>query len=151
EATYRGLPVRVSRPATISVTGGTVRIAGLEAGVSGGRVTIDGTAGSTLALDARLASLPASVVNAFAPGLGAEGSISGTAGITGAAAAPAVAFDLDWGGAATSQTRSAGFAALSLSSSGNFAGGSLTFDARAVDAAGFNLGGGGRVVIANGP
>ena len=88
-------------------------------GVGNGRLALN--------LNATLSAVPASVANSFAPGLDAAGTISGTAKVTGAAANPAVGYSIDWRGAQTAQTRSAGFGAMSITSSGDFAGGRLTF------------------------
>lgn len=150
-ATIRGIEAALARPTTIVYRDGAVRFDGLQATVGGGRITVDGSAGARLDLDIALASVPASVVNAFSPGLAAEGTISGTARVTGPASDPAVAFDLDWANAATAQTRSAGFGALTLAAEGRFAGGRVEFQAQANDGAGFDLAGGGQVTIAGGP
>ncbi|MCV0397455.1 MAG: translocation/assembly module TamB [Rhizobiaceae bacterium] len=151
DATVQGVAMRVDRATTIVYRDGAVRLDGLVANVGGGSATVDGSAGETLSLDIRLAALPASVINAFSPGLGAEGTVSGTARVTGQTSDPSVDFDLDWNNAATAQIRSAGFGALTVSADGRFAGGRVSFDANASDGAGFNLGGGGQVTITGGP
>ncbi len=81
------------------IAGGQTTLDKLALNVGGGSVTVSGTAGQSLNLDADLSRLPASLVNNFAPGLNAAGSISGTVHVTGAAADPNVAYSIDWGGA----------------------------------------------------
>ena len=123
----RGIKAALARASTVSIAGGQTRLGNLALNVGGGSVTVSGTAGSTLNANVTIAKLPASVVNAFAPGLDAGGTISGTVKATGAAANPAVAYTLDWTGAQTSQTRGAGLKTMTIRSTGNFASQRLTF------------------------
>ena len=51
---------------------------------------------STLDLNGELTRSPASLANAFAPGLNAAAAITGTVHVTGAAADPNVAYSIDW-------------------------------------------------------
>jgi translocation and assembly module TamB len=145
QATVRGLAARLSRPSRIEIANGVTTLDKLALDIGGGTAIITGTAGSTLNLNATLSAVPASVANSFAPGLDAAGTISGTAKVAGAAANPAVGYSIDWTGAQTSQTRAAGLGAFSVTSSGDFAGGRLTFQANAADNSGLALRGGGTV------
>jgi len=119
--------------------------------LGGGTATVTGKVGQALDLNATLARVPASLANSFSPGLDVAGSISGTVKVTGAAANPAVTFNIDATGVQTSQTRGAGLGGLSVSSSGNFAGKKLTFNANIGDGAGLGLKGGGTVTTAGTP
>ncbi|MFC5759110.1 translocation/assembly module TamB domain-containing protein [Rhizobium sp. GCM10022189] len=94
-----------------------------------GGVTIDGTAIRDLAVNADIAGLPANLANGFVPGLGAEGTISGSAITSGTPAEPVVDFKLDWTNAATRQTRTAGLSGLALAASGKYVSNRLDFDA----------------------
>ena len=145
QATVRGLAARLSRPSRIEIANGVTTLDKLALDIGGGTAVVTGTAGSTLNLNATLSAVPASVANSFAPGLDAAGTISGTAKVSGAAANPAVGYSIDWKGAQTSQTRAAGLGAFSVTSSGDFAGGRLTFQANAADGSGLGLKGGGTV------
>lgn len=145
QATVRGLQARLARSSTIEIANGVTTLEAVALDIGGGNVVASGTAGAALDLKLTLSAVPASVVNNFAPGLDAAGAISGTARVTGAAANPSVGYSLDWRGAQTAQTRTAGFGGINVSSSGDFAGGRLTFQANAADGAGLALRGGGSV------
>jgi len=145
-ASVSGMPAKLAAPASIVVADGRTTLDSITLDLGGGgRVGVSGTAGSTLDLNATLTAVPASVANNFAPGLDAAGTISGTARITGAAANPSVRYSLDWRGAQTAQTRAAGLGGFTVASTGDFAGGRLSFQANASEAAGLALRGGGTV------
>lgn len=144
-ASTRGVLATLERPTIVSVKEGTAALDRLALAVQGGRVEVTGTAGQQLNLNIRIAALPASVINAFVPGLGAAGAITGTARITGAAANPNIGYTLDWKGAQTVQTRDAGFGAMSIASSGTLDAGILQFTANLGDGSGLGLKGGGSV------
>ena len=145
EATVRGLRARLARASRIEIANGTTTLADVALDIGGGNVVVSGTAGTNLNLNATLTAVPASVVNNFAPGLDAAGTISGTAKVTGAAANPAVGYSLDWRGAQTAQTRSAGLGGITVNSTGDFAGGRLKFQANASEGSGMAIRGGGTV------
>ncbi|MGG2478729.1 translocation/assembly module TamB domain-containing protein, partial [Rhizobium sp. BR5] len=113
-----------------------------------GRVVVNGIAGSTLDIKADIRSLPASLANAFAAGLDAAGSISGTISAKGAASDPSVDYDLNWANAEVAQTRAAGLAALGIKANGRFAGGNLQIDTNVSGQGGMSLSGGGSLGIA---
>ena len=145
QATVRGIKALVAHASTIEIAGGTTTLDKLALNLGGGSVVVSGTAGSALNLNATLSAVPASIANSFAPGLDAAGTISGTAKITGPASSPAVGYSIDWKGAQTAQTRSAGFGAMSIVSSGDFARDKLTFTANVGDGSGLGMKGGGTV------
>ncbi len=99
-ATTRGVTAKLARATTVVIKGGETTLDRLALGVGGGSVQVTGTAGQALNLDIQISALPATVVNAFAPGLGAVGAISGTARISGAAAKPDIGYTLQWENAA---------------------------------------------------
>ncbi len=144
----RGTPARLGAPTTLIVRDGAVSLNQLIVSASGGRATISGSAGAQLNLDVALASLPASAINAFAAGLDARGTLSGTVRVTGPAAAPAVSFDARLAEGAVAQTRAAGFGAMDVRSSGTYAGNTLRFTARVGDGSGLGMDGGGTINIA---
>jgi translocation and assembly module TamB len=139
EATVRGVRTALARPSTVRIANGQAAVDKLALALGGGTATVSGTAGSSLNLDVALSKLPASVANAVAPGLDAAGTISGTVRVTGTASAPNVRYDIDWAGAQTAQTRSAGLAPLSLRSTGTFENNRLSFDATADAGSGIRL------------
>lgn len=146
EAIVRGIRAAIARPTTVAIAGGTTTLDRLALNLGGGTATVSGTAGSALNLNVALANVPASLANSFAPGLDAAGSISGTVKVSGAASNPTVGYDLKVADAATSQTRSAGFGAMNIGSTGTFAGGKLAFQSTIGDGSGLALKGGGTVV-----
>ena len=130
-ATLPQLAARLAAPTTVRVAGSSVRLDGLSIAAAGGTVTATGSAGAAaLDLDVRLAALPASVANAFVPGLDATGTLSGSARITGSPSAPRVTYDARLAGAQAAQTRSAGFGAIDIASTGTYEGDVLRFQAR---------------------
>lgn len=147
-AELRGIAARLARPTTIAVTNGTVRLDGATIAAAGGTAAISGSAGKALDLSVTLASLPAAVANQFAPGIDAQGTLSGSARITGSASAPQVAYQAQLRGGQLAQTRAAGFGAMNLTTSGRFAGNVLTFDARLNEGSGLGMSGGGSVDVA---
>ena len=145
KATVRGIAVSVARPSRVEVANATATLDKLALNVGGGTAVVSGTAGTALNLNATLSAMPASVANTFSPGLAAAGTISGTAKVSGAAANPTVGYSIDWKGAQTAQTRAAGFGAMSITSSGDFVAGRLTFKANVGDGSGLGMTGGGTV------
>lgn len=103
--------------------------------------------GPTLNINADIVSLPAKIANGLVPNLAAEGTVSGTLKATGTPAAPAADFKLNWKGAATSQTKSAGLAGLSLNASGRFADNKLDFDTALAGKGGLSLKAFGNVAV----
>jgi translocation and assembly module TamB len=142
---FRGVAATLARPTAITIRDGTTRLQGMALSLAGGTAEISGAAGAALDLDLRLAGVQASVVNAFAPGLGAAGVLSGTVKVDGPASNPRIGYGVDWRGATTAQLREAGFGALNVESQGTFAAERLTFTANAADGGGLGLKGGGTV------
>ncbi|MDP3897584.1 MAG: hypothetical protein Q8Q62_12990, partial [Mesorhizobium sp.] len=144
-ATVRGIAATIAKRSTIVNANGVTRLDAVTLAIGGGSAVVSGTVGATLALDATLSGIPASLADSFAPGLGATGTVAGTVRISGQASAPAVAYDLTLSGAQTGQTRSAGFGGLQIASTGTFANGTLNFDATVGDGSGITMRGGGSV------
>lgn len=110
-------PVALSQPLTIDLAGG--RLSGATLALGGGTLRLDGTVTPTLNLTVTANRVAASVINTFAPELGAEGTITGRATITGTGAAPQIAWQADWTGLRVAATRNAGLPGLQLSARGN--------------------------------
>ncbi len=89
--------------------------------IGGGTVTATGRVGDTLGLDVRVAGLPVSLANAFQPDLGAAGTLSANARVTGTPAAPQAAFDVTGSGLSVAALREAGVGPLALAAEGRFA------------------------------
>ncbi|MBY5611760.1 translocation/assembly module TamB domain-containing protein [Rhizobium leguminosarum] len=112
-----------------------------------GNVAITGTTLGNVTVDAALANVPAKIANSFVPDLAAEGAISGKISAAGSISAPTADFDLNWKNAATSHTKRAGLAALSVTASGKLADNKLDFDTGIVGADSLSLSATGNVAI----
>ena len=88
DAQARGLALRILAPLRLTLAGGEVTLDRLDADLAGGRLVAAGRIGRTLALRARLTGLPVAVVDGFAPGLRAAGTMSASADLTGPVTAP---------------------------------------------------------------
>ena len=113
-----GFPVQVGSPATLRL-GTETRIETASLSLGGGQVTVSGQVAPRLDLDVAIKSVSASFANQFSPGLGAAGTISGSAKITGTTANPAVAWQADWSGFSVAETSSAGLPALAVKAKGD--------------------------------
>ena len=147
EAAPRRIAVKLAKPTTIGVTNGVATLDGLTIQAGSGSVAVSGKAGETLDLSLRLNALPAALVNNFAAGLDADGTIGGTVTVKGKAAAPVVNYALDWKGAVTSQTRGAGIGALDINAKGEFANNQVRLDTVLSGGGGLSFRGGGTVGI----
>lgn len=128
-ATVQGVPVKLASPTDIAVEGSAAQLDNLKITLGSGTVTVSGKAGADLDLKIAVDKLPANLANQFSPGLGAEGSISGTATVTGKASDPSANFSLSWPSASLAAIRSQGLPALNLQAKGSYGGGALTIDA----------------------
>ena len=79
-------------------TGGTTSISGVNLSVGGGSVTVNGTIASTIDLKVVVTNVAGAFIDRFSPGLGAAGTISGSATVTGTPAAPRIAWQINWTG-----------------------------------------------------
>ncbi len=112
-------PVALSQPVTIALDETQSRITGATLALGGGTVRVDGAVSPALDLTVVASNVAASVANGFVPGLGAEGTVSGRATVTGQAAEPAIAWSATWNGLRTASTAAAGLPGLSLTARGN--------------------------------
>jgi translocation and assembly module TamB len=125
-----GIDVSLAAPTTVVVEDGTARFDGTTVRAGSGTVVLSGQAGAALDLSAQLVAVPASLINAVSPELGAEGSISGRATLTGTPAAPNGRFQADWKGASVAASRNAGLGSLAITTQGELANGSVHLDSR---------------------
>lgn len=112
-----------------------------------GRVILNENGPPTLDINADAKSIPASLVNAFVPGLGARGKITGTVTAAGTPQAPAVRYDLTWSDAAVSQTASAGLSALQVRASGEYRDNAVTLKTSLSSQSNLSLSGGGTISL----
>ncbi|HWT30119.1 MAG TPA: hypothetical protein VN240_03745, partial [Propylenella sp.] len=125
-----GIDLGLAAPATIVVENGTATFDATAFSVGGGGLTVTGSAGQALDLTLALNAVPAGLVNAFAPELGAEGTVSGAVTLTGSAADPAARFDIEWQGGSVAATRNAGIGPLAVTAEGNLQDGTVRLTSR---------------------
>ena len=132
-------PLRLAAPATIRIDGVQTSIAGARIAVGGGTLRIDGAFAPELNLVLVAERIAASTINPFAPQLGAEGTLSARATVTGKPAAPVIAWQLDWAGARVAATRDAGLPALALAARGDATLANTSIDAKLTGAGGVSF------------
>ncbi|MFC7053018.1 translocation/assembly module TamB domain-containing protein [Hansschlegelia quercus] len=117
-----------------------------DTAVTGGgglRVTANGSAplGSTGNLDVTVAirAVPLSLANAFSPGLGANGTLTGDAKVGGPVSAPTGTYSLKVSGLSTAATRSAGVPVAQIDSKGALQGKRVTTDTTVTAARGLSV------------
>ncbi|RWY81668.1 filamentous hemagglutinin adherence factor [Rhizobium leguminosarum] len=148
-ASPRNIPIELAAPTQVAIGGGAASLNGLTLKTGTGSLTVTGSAGETLKLDADIRELPAALANGFVPNLSAGGTISGTIAVTGTPAAPVADFKLDWKDATTGQTKGAGLAPLAITAGGKFADNKLDFDTTVGSNDGLSLKAAGNVALAD--
>ncbi|TAU08224.1 filamentous hemagglutinin adherence factor [Rhizobium ruizarguesonis] len=148
-ASPRNIPIELAAPTQVAIGDGAASLNGLTLKTGAGSVTVTGSAGETLKLDADIRELPAALANGFVPNLSAGGTISGTIAVTGTPAAPVADFKLDWKDATTGQTKGAGLAPLGITAGGKFADNKLDFDTTVGSNDGLSLKAAGNVALAD--
>jgi len=127
----RNIAVDLAAPTAVTISGGAAKLDGLTIRTGEGSVSVSGSAGETLDINATIKDLPASLANTFVPKLEAAGTISGIVTVTGTPAAPLANFKLDWKDAATSHTKAAGLSGFAIEAGGKFADNRLDFETTA--------------------
>ena len=117
-------------PLTLDVDGSyrgrTATIAKANLRVGDGWLNASGKIGETIDFKADLDKLPVGLANGFVDGLGAEGTISGSATASGSLSDPQAVFDLSGSGITTRQVAQSGVAPLNLDAAGSYAKGTAT-------------------------
>ncbi|MFS2175490.1 translocation/assembly module TamB domain-containing protein [Rhizobium pisi] len=148
-ASPRNIPIELAAPTQVTIGGGSANLNGLTLKTGAGSVSVTGSAGDTLKLNAEIKELPAALANGFVPNLAAGGTISGTIAVTGTPAAPVADFKLDWKDATTGQTKGAGLTPLGITAGGKFADKKLDFDTMVSGGDGLSLRAAGNVALAD--
>lgn len=133
-----GFPIDLSAPATVRVADGRTSLSGVRLALGGGRVTVEGAVSPDLNLTATFDGVNASVANRFSPGLGAQGTVSGRATVTGTPATPVIAWNGNWSGMSVAATRASGLPGLAVTARGSATLTSTTIDAT-LNGAGLSL------------
>ncbi|MDF0697711.1 translocation/assembly module TamB domain-containing protein [Rhizobium sp. MC63] len=148
-AAPRNIPIELAAATQVKIAGGAASLDGLTLKTGTGSVSVTGSAGETLKLDAVIKELPAALANGFVPNLSAGGTISGTIAVTGTPAASVADFKLDWKDATTGQTKGAGLAPFAIAAGGKFADKKLDFVTTIGSADGLSLKAAGDVGLAD--
>jgi translocation and assembly module TamB len=119
-------------PLTLTARGsyaeGTATVEAFETNVGGGRITAFGRAGETLDLAVEVTELPLALANAFQPGLGLSGTVSGSADLDGTLAEPEATFRVAVVNASAAPLRAANIAPLQATVVGRYADGTATLE-----------------------
>jgi translocation and assembly module TamB len=132
------LAARLRQPASLSVIGETITIDALALDVGGGGIDATGRIAEEIDLDVTIAALPLSIANTIRPDLELDGTIDGTARITGSRSQPDVAFDIRGNTLQAAALRDAGLSSLGLTARGTTSGERLNIDARATSPEGLD-------------
>lgn len=129
-ARYQGIPVALNAPTQVTVAGSRITVQPTSLRVGGGRVTAGGTVDDTAGdLSIEIAALPLSLVDAFAPGTGLEGTLQAKLRVTGALANPRIDATYGGDGLRLKQPELALVPSLALRGSASMADRRVAFDA----------------------
>ncbi|MBP0617627.1 translocation/assembly module TamB domain-containing protein [Jiella mangrovi] len=112
---------------------GTANIETGVVNVGDGSLNVAGRIGETLDVSAEMSRLPVGLANGFVDGLGATGTVSGTAKATGTLENPVASFDVTGSGITTDQIAKGGVPTLSLDAAGTYRDGTLSLDTAKLD------------------
>jgi len=129
DATRGRSRIGLAGPATVIIKDGGADLRNLSLSLSGGRLTVEGRAGSKLDLKAIARAVPFSAADILAPDLGLSGSLEGEATVTGPLAAPAGAYRFKIAKLAAPQTRTIGLPLIDVDATGRFEGARTTLEA----------------------
>lgn len=121
-----GTSITNSAPANFRWSGDTLTIDRLALATRGGSASVSGRAGSSLALDVTLTTLPLALADLAAPGLGLSGTLSGSARLDGPAAAPTGTYSLTVARVSTRDLSANGVGPLDVRADGRFADGRVS-------------------------
>lgn len=128
---YSGLTVDLRGPARAVINDGNVRIERFVISPGGGEISVSGTAGDRLDIEAVLSGLPLTLVNTLASGSGLSGAVSGRVDVSGTTASPIVSYTLNGSNVRAAAASSVADVALSVTATGGLQQQRLSFDARA--------------------
>lgn len=124
-------PARISleRAATITIEDGGADVRNLALITNGGRLSVEGRAGPKLDLTVTARSVPLSIAELVAPGLGLNGTLDGEAAVTGATGALSGTYRARLTNLVTDQTKSAGLPPIAAEARGRLEGAQAIVDA----------------------
>jgi translocation and assembly module TamB len=113
------VPVALQSPVTVRFDDTSSGLPTMRIAVGGGTIVVNGSVSPQLDLTAVAERIPASVANGFAPNLGAGGTVSGRATVTGATASPTVSWQADWAAMSIAATQRVRLPPLQVSARGS--------------------------------
>src|ERR1700733_2767850 len=146
-ATYRAQDVLLESPARVNFADG-VAVDGLKLGAQRARFLLEGRVAPTLDLRASLQEVDPALVNAFAPGLLAAGTIEASARLQGTVASPTGEVSVTAAGMRMANDAALGLPAVDLKATAELMGESADIDARLSAGAASQLSVGGRMALA---
>ncbi|WP_332685115.1 translocation/assembly module TamB domain-containing protein [Bosea sp. (in: a-proteobacteria)] len=129
EATRNGRKIALSRPASFTAIEGGVAIRDLAIAVDGGRIALDGEAGSRLDLRFQAQNVPLSAAKLAVPSLDIAGTLDAEATIKGTPEAPTGPWRLKIARLVAPQTRQAGLPPIEIAGQGVLNGRQTSVDA----------------------
>ncbi len=143
----KGISLALQGASSLAVQDGNILFRNIVVKAGNGSIRLDGSAGTDLNISAVLTALPASLANALAPTLGAEGTIGGTLTLSGSSVSPVFVYKLLWNGAGINQTRQAGIGPLSVTASGRMANGQLDITTKITGPGAISMSGSGSLAL----
>ncbi|KAA0972222.1 hypothetical protein FPY71_03695 [Aureimonas fodinaquatilis] len=143
EISARQLAASQVPPSTLDVSGRlsnhTVRLSRAVASLGNGSVEAVGSVGRDMDLQLTVNSVPVALANAFVPGLGASGTVSGKGTATGTLGQPQAIFELAGSGLSAAPLRQSGVDTVALDVAGTYRDDTLTLARARVQAGGGTL------------
>lgn len=151
DARYQGIPVVLNAPTEVTIAGSRVAIRPASLRLGGGRLSVGGTIDETASdLTVDIAALPLSLVEAFAPGTGVEGTLRAKLRATGALANPRIEASYSADGLHVKRPETALLPAFALRGTASVVDRQATFDAAVTAGSGTRLGIKGKASIPQG-
>ncbi|WIM11370.1 translocation/assembly module TamB domain-containing protein [Enhydrobacter sp.] len=151
DARYQGIPVVLNAPTQVTVAGSRVVVQPASLRLGGGRLSVGGTVDETASdLSVEIAALPLSLVEAFAPGTGVEGTLRAKLRATGALANPRIEASYSADGLRVKRPETALLPAFALRGTASVVDRQATFDATVSAGSGTRLGVKGKASIPQG-
>ncbi len=135
--THQSLSAVLAEPAQIAITEGVADIRKARWKTGNGSVGVTGK--SDDAINVRIQNFPLNLVNAFAPGLGLTGQLSGTSLIDLASGGPVAKWDVSVSGASVPAASKNGVSPLGVKSTGDVSGGRIQYTATVTNSQGINV------------
>lgn len=117
---YSGLETRLADQAMLTYRGRRLTVSTLSLALGSGRLSLAGTMDKALDFRADISAVPVALANAFAPGLGLVGTVSGSVFVHGTPASPIAEWNVSGSGLSAAVLQEAGLPALGLSGTGRF-------------------------------